>query len=152
MAPSNSPSVFPRINPATWFPTQPSIIVPAIPRNRPDLPFGGYYALGVCNDVNAMIELHMQGETSLFPLTHNPDLFAGQGEVGELARKLPVDGRASAKPDVRRILGSLPVDDLSQLPLPGLRRAAVGVADEAEAGSVTLLGLARPKPHLSTFR
>ncbi len=77
MAPSNSPSVFPRINPATWFPTQPSIIVPVIPRNSPDLPFGGYYALGVCNDVNAMIELHMQGETSLFPLTHDSDLFAG---------------------------------------------------------------------------
>ncbi len=64
----------------------------------------------------------MQGETSLFPLTHNPDLFAGRGEVGELARKLPGDGRGSAKPDVRRILGSLPVDDLSQLPLPGVRR------------------------------
>ena len=43
----------------------------------PYLPFGGYYALGVCNDVNAMIELHMQGETSLFPLTHDPELFLG---------------------------------------------------------------------------
>ena len=93
-----------------------------IKRNHPTLPFGGYYALGVCNDVNAMIELHMQGETSLFPLTHDPELFAGQGEVQELARRLPVDGRGNRKPDLQRILGSLPVDDLSQLPLPGLRR------------------------------
>ena len=31
----------------------------AIKQRHPELPFGGYYALGVCNDVNAMIELKM---------------------------------------------------------------------------------------------
>ena len=35
------------------------------------LPFGGYFALGVCNDANAMIELAMQGATSLYPLTRD---------------------------------------------------------------------------------
>jgi hypothetical protein len=91
-----------------------------IQRRHPDLPFGGYYALGVCNDVNAMIEQHMQGETTLFPLTHDPRYFAGDGEVEQLARALPVDGRG-ARPDPRRILGSLPVADIAALPLPALR-------------------------------
>jgi hypothetical protein len=91
-----------------------------IQRNHPDLPFGGYYALGVCNDVNAMIEQHMQGETTLFPLTHDPRYFTGDGEVARVARALPVDGRG-APPDPRRILGSLPVTRLAALPLPSLR-------------------------------
>jgi hypothetical protein len=92
----------------------------SIQRRHPDLPFGGYYALGVCNDVNAMIEQHMQGETTLFPLTHDPRYFAGDGEVEQLARALPVDGRG-ARPDPRRILGSLPVAQIAALPLPALR-------------------------------
>jgi hypothetical protein len=92
----------------------------SIQRRHPDLPFGGYYALGVCNDVNAMIEQHMQGETTLFPLTHDPRYFAGDGEVEQLARALPVDGRG-ARPDPRRILGSLPVARIAALPLPALR-------------------------------
>jgi hypothetical protein len=92
----------------------------AIQRAHPDLPFGGYYALGVCNDVNAMIEQHMQGETTLFPLTHDPRYFAGDGEVERIARAVPVDGRGE-RPDPRRILGSLPVADVAGIPLPALR-------------------------------
>ncbi|HWL69009.1 MAG TPA: hypothetical protein VNS22_11565 [Geminicoccus sp.] len=88
---------------------------------HPDLPFGGYYRLGVCNDVNAMIELHMQGRTTLFPLTLDSQFFPGDSEVDRLARRLPVDGRADSHPDLQRIFGSIPVDDLAALPLRELR-------------------------------
>jgi hypothetical protein len=94
----------------------------AIKQQHPDLAFGGYYALGVCNDVNAMIELHMQGDTTLFPLTLDTRYFDGEGKVMELARRLPVDGRGRGEADFSRVLGSLPVDDLTTLPLAGLRR------------------------------
>lgn len=92
-----------------------------VKRDHPDLPFGGYFNLGVCNDVNAMIELHMQGETSLYPLTLDAGFFPGAGEVERLAQRLPVDGRDRAEPDFRRIRGSLPVAELSQLPFDDLR-------------------------------
>ena len=80
----------------------------AIKRHHPDLPFGGYYALGVCNDVNAMIELKMRGETTLFPLTLDPQFFTGGGEVDRLAQRLPLDNGRDAKPEPRRILGRSP--------------------------------------------
>jgi hypothetical protein len=107
----------------------------AVQRGHPELPFGGYYALGVCNDVNAMIELHMQGETTLFPLTHDPRHFSGDGEVARLARALPVDGRG-ARTDPGRILGSLPVSDISELPLPALRTDLMRVSAAWERGEV----------------
>jgi hypothetical protein len=88
---------------------------------HPGLAFGGYYALGVCNDVNAMIELHMQGRTTLFPLTLDAHYFEGDGEVAELARRLPVD-RAGAFPDPLRVFGSLPVADPAEIRLPSLRK------------------------------
>lgn len=93
----------------------------AIQAANPGLPFGGYFALGVCNDANALIELAMQGETSLYPLTRDPALFPDDTEVGKLARRLPVDGRPGEPTDVRRVLATLPVDDLAALPLPELR-------------------------------
>jgi hypothetical protein len=107
----------------------------AVQRAHPELPFGGYYALGVCNDANAMIELHMQGETTLFPLTHDPRYFSGDGEVDRLARALPVDGHGD-RPDPGRILGSLPVSDISELPLPELRDDLTRVSTAWERGEV----------------
>ncbi|WP_211109588.1 hypothetical protein [Azospirillum tabaci] len=120
----------------------------AIKRRHPELPFGGYYALGVCNDVNAMIELRMRGATTLFPLTLDPQFFADEGEVGRLAESLPLDSRWRAVADPRRILGSLPVDDLAALPLPSLRDDVKKVRAALEsdrpsryaAGDVALLG------------
>jgi hypothetical protein len=67
-----------------------------------------------------MIEQHMQGETTLFPLTHDPRYFGGDGEVARIVRMLPVDGRGD-RPDPQRIFGSLPVANLAALPLPALR-------------------------------
>jgi hypothetical protein len=92
----------------------------------------------VCNDVNAMIEQHMQGETTLFPLTHDPRYFAGDGEVEQLARVLPVDGRG-ARPDPRRILGSLPVADIAALPLPALRSDLEQVRGAWERGELVFV-------------
>ena len=112
----------------------------AIKQRHPDLPFGGYYALGVCNDVNAMIELKMRGETTLFPLTLDPQFFTGGGEVDRLAQRLPLDNGRGAKPEPRRILGSIPVADLSMLPLPSLRKDLETVSSAWESGELTLTG------------
>ena len=88
----------------------------------PDVPFGGYYAFGVCNDANAILELHMTGRTTLYPLTRDLRYFQGPGEVDALARRLPVD-REGADADLERVLGSLPVEDIDDLAaFPGLRR------------------------------
>jgi len=107
----------------------------AVRRAHPDLPFGGYFALGVCNDVNAMIELHMQGETTLFPLTLDPGYFPGESEVERLARRLPVD-RGGRPPEPSRVFGSLPVADLAELPLPGLRRDLEAVRTAWQRGEL----------------
>ena len=112
----------------------------AIKRRHPDLPFGGYYALGVCNDVNAMIELKMRGETTLFPLTLDPQFFTGGGEVDQLAQRLPLDNGRDAKPEPRRILGSIPVAELSMLPLPALRKDLEAVSAAWESGTLSLTG------------
>jgi hypothetical protein len=99
-----------------------------IHRARPDLPFGGYFALGVCNDVNAVIELHMQGSTTLYPLTHDVALFDGNGEVDRLMAQLPVDGRgAHVSPE--RVRGSLPVATLDAIPESRLRNDLLRVRD-----------------------
>ena len=112
----------------------------AIKQSHPDLPFGGYYALGVCNDVNAMIELKMQGETTLFPLTLDPQFFTGGGEVDQLAQRLPLDNGRNAKPEPRRILGSIPVVELSALPLPSLRKDLEEVRAAWESGTLPRTG------------
>ncbi|HEX7074536.1 MAG TPA: hypothetical protein VF226_10890 [Hyphomicrobiaceae bacterium] len=117
----------------------------AVKRAHPDLPFGGYFALGVCNDVNAMIELHMQGETTLFPLTLDSDYFPGEGEVERLARQLPVD-RGGRPPSPSRVFGSLPVVDLAQLPLPELRTDLETVRDAWQRGELNDTGSWRIMP------
>jgi hypothetical protein len=108
----------------------------AVQAAHPGLPFGGYFTLGVCNDANAMIELAMQGETSLYPLTRDIALFPPDTEVGKLARRLPVDGRPGEPTDVRRVLATLPVDDLAALPMPALRRDLEAVAAAYRAGTL----------------
>jgi hypothetical protein len=66
-----------------------------------------------------MIELHLQGTTTLFPLTLDKRHFDSDGEVNALARRLPVRGHGRA--ELPRVFGSLPVDDLSTLRLAELR-------------------------------
>ncbi|MCX5794715.1 MAG: hypothetical protein NTY77_04380 [Elusimicrobia bacterium] len=104
----------------------------SIQREHPALPFGGYYALGVCNDVSAMIELRLHGRATLYPLTRDPELFPKDEEVGRLARALPSDRRGL--PDLDRVLGAMPTDDLARLPFPGLRADLAAIRAQQRQG------------------
>jgi len=76
---------------------------------RPELPFGGYYALGVCQDGVSAIEHKMTGHVTLFPNTADSSLFDDprDAEINALIAAIPKD-RAGAKPEPERIFGSLP--------------------------------------------
>jgi hypothetical protein len=78
---------------------------------RPELPFGGYYTLGVCQDGVAAIEKHMTGKTTLFPNTADSVFFDDQRdvEINALIAAIPKD-RNGAPPAAERIFGSLPAD------------------------------------------
>jgi hypothetical protein len=88
---------------------------------RPELPFGGYYALGVCQDSVAAIEKKMTGKVTLFPNTAEAALFddARDAEVNALIQAIPKD-RTGAPPEPERIFGSLPTTDLQAITIPGL--------------------------------
>jgi hypothetical protein len=89
---------------------------------RPELPFGGYYALGVCQDGVAAIEKKMTGKATLFPNTADAALFDDprDAEINTLIRAIPKD-RAGAPPEPERIFGSLPTTDYNAITIPGLR-------------------------------
>ena len=76
---------------------------------RPTLPFGGYYALGVCQDGVSAIEHKMTGHVTLYPNTVDATLFNDlrDAEVNALMAAIPND-RSGIKPQPERIFGSLP--------------------------------------------
>lgn len=76
---------------------------------RPQLPFGGYYLLGVCQDGVSAIERRMTGRVTLFPNTADTRLFddSRDGEANAMLRAIPKD-RDGAPPQPERIFGSLP--------------------------------------------
>ena len=88
---------------------------------RPTLPFGGYYALGVCQDSVAAIEKKMTGTATLFPNTAETSFFDDprDAEINTLIEAIPKD-RAGRLPEPERIFGSLPTDDLEAITIPGL--------------------------------
>jgi hypothetical protein len=93
---------------------------------HPTLPFGGYYALGVCQDGVSAIEKKMTGKVTLFPNTADASLFTDprDAEVNSLIAAIPKD-RDGNLPEPERIFGSLPVDagpnaDFSAITIPGL--------------------------------
>ncbi len=88
---------------------------------RPKLPFGGYYALGVCQDAVSAIEQRMTGHTTLFPNTVEASLFDDprDAEVNALLRAIPND-RSGAAPQPERVFGSLPTTDPASITIPGL--------------------------------
>jgi hypothetical protein len=88
---------------------------------RPDLPFGGYYPLGVCQDGVAAIEKKMTGHDTLFPNTADAALFDDprDAEANAMMLAIPKD-RNGAPPSPARIFGSLPVTDFSLITIPGL--------------------------------
>ncbi len=88
---------------------------------RPKLPFGGYYTLGVCQDVVSAIEKKMTGRTTLFPNTADARLFDDprDAEVNTLISAIPKD-REGKMPEPERVFGSLPTEDLRAITIPGL--------------------------------
>jgi hypothetical protein len=88
---------------------------------RPDLPFGGYYPLGVCQDGVAAIERKMTGHDTLFPNTTEAALWDDprDAEINEMMIAIPKD-RNGAPPSPERIFGSLPVTDFGLITIPGL--------------------------------
>jgi hypothetical protein len=88
---------------------------------RPDLPFGGYYPLGVCQDGVAAIEKKMTGHDTLFPNTTEGALWDDprDAEINEMMIAIPKD-RNGAPPAPARIFGSLPVTDFKLITIPGM--------------------------------
>ncbi len=108
---------------------------------HPAIPFGGYYAFGVCQDVVAAIELKMTGKTTLFPNTADESFFTNPAdpEINQLIRGIPKD-RDGKPPQVERIFGSLPVGDsdaeLARVSIPGLGTDLVSVHDAWTNGTL----------------
>jgi hypothetical protein len=91
-----------------------------------ELPFGGYYRLGVCQDVSATVESSLQGKIVLFPITHDPAYFPQSISTDTRDREflaafnaLPSD-RGSAMPPIDRVLGALPTVHYDDIMIPGL--------------------------------
>jgi hypothetical protein len=76
---------------------------------HPTLPFGGYYALGVCQDGVSAIERKLTGKVTLFPNTADAAFFDDprDAEINALMVAIPKD-RDGAPPEPARIFGSLP--------------------------------------------
>jgi hypothetical protein len=88
---------------------------------HPRLPFGGYYALGVCQDGVAAIEQKMTGTSTLFPNTADMELFkdSRDSEINRMLAVIPKD-RDGGNPQMERVFGSLPTTDLGAVTIPGL--------------------------------
>jgi hypothetical protein len=106
-------------------------------RARPTLPFGGYYALGVCQDSVAAIEKKMTGKVTLFPNTADGALFDDprDAEINALIEAIPKD-RNGKLPEPERIFGSLPTTDLNAITIPGLTADLVAVQAAWHDGSL----------------
>jgi hypothetical protein len=104
---------------------------------RPDLPFGGYYPLGVCQDGVAAIEKKMTGKDTLFPNTADVSLFDDprDAEVNAMMAAIPKDFEGH-EPEPERIFGSLPTDDLNAITIPGLSEDLTSVRAAWQDGSL----------------
>jgi len=104
---------------------------------RPKLPFGGYYALGVCQDSVAAIEKKMTGTATLFPNTADTALFDDprDAEINRLMEAIPKD-RDGGLPGPERVFGSLPVaeSDLRVITIPGLADDLIATEQAWHAG------------------
>jgi hypothetical protein len=111
----------------------------------PTMPFGGYYAFGVCQDVVAAIELKMTGKNTLFPNTADDQYFTDprDAEINDLIKRLPKD-RDGKPPSPERIFGSLPVGssdkELATVTIPGLAPDLIAVHDAWTNGTLENVG------------
>ena len=104
---------------------------------RPDLPFGGYFTLGVCQDSVAAIEKKMTGRVTLFPNTADASLFDDprDAEINALIHAIPKD-RSGAAPEPERVFGSLPTYDFDAITIPGLGDDVTAVNDAWQWGEL----------------
>jgi hypothetical protein len=88
---------------------------------HPALPFGGYYALGVCQDGVSAIEHALTGTVTLFPNTADTAFFNDprDTEINTLMAAIPKD-RDGHAPEPARIFGSLPTTNFDSITIPGL--------------------------------
>jgi len=96
--------------------------------DHPELPFGGYYTLGVCQDGIAAIEQKMTGTSTLFPNTADMTYFNDprDAEANALLAAIPKD-RDGTPPEPARVFGSLPIapaangsEAFNAITIPGL--------------------------------
>jgi hypothetical protein len=118
---------------------------------HPEVPFGGYYRLGVCQDVSAAVESELQGKTILFPITHDPAYFPQSESADSRDREflaafaaIPSD-RGSGLPPIDRVLGALPTLHYGEILIPGL------AADLERVEVASRLGLLQRTHPLLTF-
>jgi hypothetical protein len=104
---------------------------------RPDLPFGGYYPLGVCQDGVAAIEKKMTGKDTLFPNTADVSLFDDprDPEVNAMMAEIPKD-HEGGMPEPERIFGSIPTDNFDAITIPGLAQDLTRVKSAWQEGSL----------------
>jgi hypothetical protein len=104
---------------------------------RPDLPFGGYYTLGVCQDSVAAIEKKMTGNGTLFPNTADSTLFDDprDAEINALINAIPKD-RSGTPPEPGRVFGSIPTSDFNAITIPGFSADLVAVHNAWQQGSL----------------
>lgn len=104
---------------------------------RPDLPFGGYYPLGVCQDGVAAIEKKMTGKDTLFPNTADVSLFDDprDPEVNAMMAEIPKD-HEGGMPEPERIFGSIPTDNFNSITIPGLAEDLARVNTAWQDGSL----------------
>jgi len=102
-------------------------------KEHPELPYGGYFNLGVCNDSNAFIEQALNGKTTLYPLTRDPRFYTGDGEIDRLSRLMPIDGRGQPA-DLSRVLASLPMERTEDLAFDSLKADVARMNGSAATG------------------
>ena len=107
---------------------------------RPDLPFGGYYSLGVCQDGVSAIERKMTGKVTLFPNTADSALFnlSTDPEINTLMLGIPKD-RDGVPPDPERIFGALPATNMDEIAIPGLSQDLKATYTAWKAGTLKTL-------------
>lgn len=90
------------------------------------IPFGGYFAFGVCQDVVSAVEKKLTGKVTLFPNTADDTFFTDKrdAEFNATMREVPKDREAKYS-EPERIFGSLPAapdaaGHFSAITIPGL--------------------------------
>ncbi len=87
------------------------------------------------NAPNAIIEFKLNGKTTLYPLMLDKSLFANQADLLGIVNKLPNDEIAT---DKARVIASLPVAEIKQIPLANLRADLMIVRSAtSEPGSIS---------------